>query len=156
MIATIVPKAPALLALGLALGLAAALSTSSCSCEGPPPPPPDGTVARITAVPVEGGFELRLTPVERALVRSLQVDVKLEGARALSAEALGRSDVIEAGLGVPRDDFTVVVSDTRRLNLPTGGVARVTTDAPPSSIVLSRAIAVDDAGARRTVTVVVP
>lgn len=140
--------------ISLSLSLVAA-AFAACTCEGPPPPPPDENVGRITAVAVEGGFELRLSDLERP-VRSLQVDVTLEGARATAAETVGGSDVLEAGLDAPKDDFTVVVGDTRRLNLPASAVARVTTDAAPSAITLSRALAVDDAGARRTVTVVVP
>lgn len=140
--------------LSLSFWLVAA-AFAACTCDGPPPPPPDENVGRITAVAVEGGFELRLSDLERP-VRSLQVDVQLEGALATAAEALGGSDVLAAGLDVPKDDFTVVVGDTRRLNLPASAVARVTTDGAPRSISLSRALAVDDAGARRTVTVVVP
>ncbi|MCC7110981.1 MAG: hypothetical protein IT382_16935, partial [Deltaproteobacteria bacterium] len=64
--------------------------------------------------------------------------------------------VLEAGLAAPKNDFTVVVSDTRRLNLRTGALVRVDTDAVPGEIVLTRALAIDDSGALRTVLVVVP
>lgn len=131
------------------------IAFAGCPCGAPPPPPPDSSVGRVAAVAVDGGFEIRLSDLERP-VRSLQVDVKLEGAQATAAEAAGGSDIVEAGLAAPKDDFTVVVGDTRRLNLPGGAVVKVTTDAAPSSITLSRALAVDDEGARRTVTVVVP
>jgi hypothetical protein len=139
-----------LLAAALAL-----LPLSACTCGPTDPPPPGAPVGQVTAVPVEGGFELRLSALERT-VRSLQIDVKLEGASATAVEASGDTDLVEAGLGVPKDDFTVVVGDTRKLNLPAGAVAKVTTDRQASSISLSGALAVDDAGKRRTVTVVVP
>lgn len=125
-----------------------------CNCEGPPPPSPETSVGRINAVPAEDGFDLVVT--SDAPLRTLQVDVKLAGARATAARALGPSDVLESGLAAPREDFTLVLSDTRKLNLPVGSVAHVTTDAPPASITLSRAIVVDATGARRTLTVVLP
>ncbi len=137
----------------LAVGLL--LSACGCSCGEPPPPPPGEAVGQLSANPVDGGFELVLSGLERP-VRSLQVDVRLSGAQATGATAAGGSDVLEAGLAAPKNDFTVVVADTRRLNLPSGAVARVDTDAAASEIVLSRAFAVDDTGALRTVLVVVP
>ncbi len=140
----------------LLLAAAALAGTiASCTCGAPPPPDPDGAVGQVSATPVEGGFELVLSGLERP-VRSLQVDVKLTDASATAARALGGSDVIEAGLAAPKNDFTVVVADTRRLNLPSGAVAHVDTDAAPREIALSRAFAVDDTGALRTVLVVVP
>ncbi len=140
---------------GRIVALAALLAAGACECGTPPPPPPSGAVGQITAAPVDGGFELRLENMTQS-VRALQVDVKLEGAHATAAVAAQGSDLVEAALGDPKDDFTVVAGDTRRLNLPTGAVVRVTTDAAPSKISLSHAVAVDDSGARRDVTVVVP
>lgn len=131
------------------------VAVSSCTCGAPPPPNPGAPVGQVSANPVDGGFELVLSGLERP-VRSLQVDIKLTGAQATAASALGQNDVFEAGLSAPKNDFTVVLSDTRRLNLPSGAVARVDTDAAPSEIALSRALAVDDLGATRTVLVVVP
>lgn len=131
------------------------VAASGCTCGEPPPPDPGAAVGQVSANPVEGGFELVLSGLERP-VRSLQVDVKLTGAQGTAASALGGSDVFEAGLAAPKNDFTVVIADTRRLNLPSGAVARVDTDAAPSEIELSRAFAVDDLGALRTVLVVVP
>ena len=133
----------------------ALLSLSGCTCGELPQPDPDAAVGQLSANPVEGGFELVLSDLERP-VRSLQVDVKLNGANATGATNLGGSDVLEAGLAAPKNDFTVVVSDTRRLNLPTGALVRVDTDAAPGEIVLTRALAIDDSGALRTVLVVVP
>lgn len=130
-------------------------ATWGCSCGAPPPPDADAAVGQVSANPVDGGFELVLSGLERP-VRSLQVDVKLTGAQATAASALGGSDVLESGLAAPKNDFTVVLADTRRLNLPSGAVVRVDTDAAPSEIALSRAFAVDDTGAMRTVLVVVP
>ena len=136
--------------------LVGALSLAwSCTCGEVPPPDPGAPVGQVSANPVAGGFEIVLSGLERP-VRSLQIDVKLSGAQATAASALGQFDVFEAGLGAPKNDFTVVLSDTRRLNLPSGAVARVDTDAVPSEIALSHALAVDDLGATRTVLVVVP
>lgn len=136
--------------------LLALVTVVGCECEAPPPPNPDAPVARITAVILEeGGFDLVLSNLERP-VRSLQVDVNLDGALASNVAALGGSDLAEAGLDVPKDDFTVVVADTRRLNLPAGAVARVSTGLDLNRVTLSRALAVDDSGALRAVTVVVP
>ena len=131
------------------------LAASSCTCGEAPPPDQGAPVGQVSVEPVEGGFQIVLSGLERP-VRSLQVDVKLTGAQATAASAIGGSDVLEAGLSAPKNDLTVVVSDTRRLNLPSGAVARVDTDAAPSAITLSRARAVDDLGATRTVLVVVP
>ncbi|MBI1947958.1 MAG: hypothetical protein HYS27_19870 [Deltaproteobacteria bacterium] len=140
----------------LLAALASSLSLAmNCTCGEPPGPNPGDAVGQLSAYPVDGGFELVLSGLERP-VRSLQVDVALAGAQATGASALGGSDVLEAGLATPKNDFTVVVADTRRLNLQSGAVVRVDTDAAPSTIELSRAFAVDDTGAMRTVLVVVP
>ena len=150
--------APAALVVAKAALVMAALvsaSGSGCQCGTAPPPNKPASVGQLSAVNVDGGFELRLTNLERP-VRELQVDVKLAGASAHSAAASGGSDVLEAGLDAPKSDFTVVVGDTRRLNLPDGAVVKVTTDHAPSSIALSRALAVDDTGKKRDITVVVP
>jgi hypothetical protein len=134
--------------------LLSVLGAGACQCGTPPPPPSSSTIGQLTAKKIEGGFELDLANLDRP-VRALQVDVKLAGGvHATKAEAIGGSDVLEAGLDQPKDDFTVVVSDTRRLNVPEGGVVKVTTDKAPSTITLSRALAVDDGGARRQILVV--
>jgi hypothetical protein len=145
--------------LGLAL---VATAFGGCTCIEPTPQNPDAPVARVTAVLLEdGGFDLVLSNLERP-VRSLQVDVKLDGARATTVTALAgagasAADVVEADLPVDgKDDFTVVIADTRRLNLPAGPVARVGTGLELQKVTLSRALAVDDSGALRGVTVVVP
>jgi hypothetical protein len=147
-------KALSLLSLG---ALCASLAVSSCTCEGPGNGPVDGALGSVSAVPASGGFEIRVTGLEASRrVRSLQVDVKIDGASATNATAVGGNDILEAGLDAPKSDFTVVVADTRRLNLPLGAVVRVATDVPPSTITLSKALAIDDTGARRSMTVVVP
>lgn len=135
--------------------VAGMLAGSSCTCGGGPPPDPGAPVGQVSASPIEGGFQIVLSGLERPL-RSLQVDVRLTGATATAASAEGGADVLEAGLAAPKNDFTLVVSDTRRLNLPLGAVARVDTDVAPETITLSRALAIDDSGAQRTVLVVVP
>jgi hypothetical protein len=148
---------PPLLALMLV-----ATAFGACECVDPPPPNPDAPVARVTAVlRDEGGFDLVLSNLERP-VRSLQVDVKLDGALATEVTAIAGAgaapaDVVEADLDAQgKDDFTVVIADTRRLNLPAGAVARVGTGLDLQKVTLSRALAVDDSGALRDVTVVVP
>jgi hypothetical protein len=138
-----------------ALALVVVIALAGCECV-PPVLTPDAPVARVTAVlRDDGGFDVVLSKLERP-VRSLQVDVKLDGALASSVEAVGGSDLVEAGLDRPKDDFTIVVADTRRLNLPDGAVVRVGTGLDLRAVTLSRALAVDDSGARRDVTVVVP
>ncbi len=139
-----------------------ALAFGACECIEPPVRDPDAPVARVTAVlRDDGGFDLVLSNLERP-VRSLQVDVKLEGALATEVTALAgagasAADIVEADLdGQGKDDFTVVIADTRRLNLPAGAVARVGTGLDLQKVTLSRALAVDDSGALRDVTVVVP
>ena len=128
---------------------------SSCTCGPPKPTPSETPVGQVVASVIDGGFDIRLQALERP-VRSLQVDVKLQGTRATRAESIAGADLLETSLGVPSDAFTVVVGDTRRLNLPSGAVVRVFTEAPPTSITLSGALAVDDAGALRTFTEVLP
>jgi hypothetical protein len=136
-----------------AFALLALLPFSSCICEIGPPPPDEIPVAQISTVVSDGGFDLVLANLERP-VRALQVDVQLGGANATAARQLNGADVVEAALSNPKNDFTVVVSDTRRLNLPPGAVVHVDTDASPSSITLTNAFAVDDLGAKRVVEVV--
>ena len=113
----------------------------------------DGGVRFRLWAPGQRQVSLLLSGSDQAISMQAQADGWFE---LTSAEARGGSDLIEAGLGVPKGDFTVVIGDTRRLSLPAGAVAKVTTDEDPSSISLSRALAVDDAGARRGLTVVVP
>ena len=132
--------------------LALLLLVSACQCGAPPPPPPPPG-GQLVAVVTDGGFDLQLRNVDQPM-RELQVDVKLAGAHASAATS--SADVVEAGLDAPKDDFTVVVADTRRLNLPSAPVVHVVTDAAPTKITLARAIAVDAAGKKRELTVVVP
>lgn len=136
--------------------LLAVVALSSCQCVPAPPPKKDAPVARVSAVLRDGGgFDIVLASLKRP-VRSLQVDVKLDGALASSVEALGGSDVVEAGLDAPKDDFTIVVADTRHLSLPAGAVARIATGLGLRAVTLTGALAVDDSGALRNVTEVVP
>lgn len=135
--------------------LGAAAMAPACSCDDAPRPDDVPVVGRISAVPVEGGFEIVLEALEGP-ARSLQVDVKLDGALALAARAAEPSDVIAAGLVAPRDDFTVVVSDTRRIALAPGTVVRVDTDRPPGAITLSRARLTDGQGNLGSLDVVTP
>jgi hypothetical protein len=90
----------------------------------------------------------------------LQVDVVISGGRASAATGTGPWDVVEAGLapsaanpdGGPRDRFTLVVADTRRLPVNDGGLARLVID-DGANVTLSNAFAVDATGVRRPLTV---
>lgn len=144
------------------LALLVGVAFGGCQCVEPEPPPLNTPVATVTAVlRDDGGFDLVLSNLERP-VRSLQVDVKLDGALATAVSAIAgagaaAADIVEADLDAQgKSDFTVVIADTRRLNLPAGAVARVGTGLDLQKVTLSRALAVDDSGALRSVIVVVP
>lgn len=132
-----------------------AFAASSCECPGPPPQAGD-PVGGVATRAVEGGFEIVLEDLKQP-VRAVQVDVDLGAVRATSIRAAGAvaHDVVEAGLDAPKSSFTAVVSDTRRLPLGDGAIAFVETDGAASPR-LSSAVAVDDDGDRRTLSVVVP
>ena len=139
--------------------LAAALvlvAVGACECVAGPPPTPSDAVGAITTRAVAGGFEIVLDDLKQP-VRAVQVDVALEGARATAIAAAGdvAHDVLEAGLDQPSSSFTAVVSDTRRLPLVEGAIAKIETDAAGTPR-LSSAVAVDDDGRRRPLTLVVP
>lgn len=132
-----------------------AVAGAGCPGDTEPKAPEEEVVGRIRADVVEGGVVLVVDGLARP-IRSLQVDVKLDGANGLLARALNGNDVLEAGLEAPRDDFTVVVSDTRRVPLVPGAVVQVDTDRGPTGVTLSRALAVDTEGARVALTVGAP
>ena len=139
----------------LTLVLCMTLALGRCTCEPENPDGPLPAVGELRAVVVNGGVELRLTSAD-ARVRTLSVDVQLRGAQATSLVALGPTDVAEGALEAPKDRVTVVLADTRRIPLPEGAIARLTTDAAPTSVALSDARAVDENGKERTLTLVVP
>jgi hypothetical protein len=139
--------------LAVALALVA---VGACECVVGPPPPPSDAVGAITTRAVAGGFELVLDDLKQPL-RAVQVDVTLDGARATAIGPAGAvaHDVLEAGLDQPASSFTAVVSDARRLPLVEGAIARIEVDGAGAPS-LSAAVAVDDDGRRRSLTLVVP
>jgi hypothetical protein len=143
-------------ACALAVALPIAFGAAACpGCDPPPVTPPDAAVGGIR-VDVDGG-EATLTLVGMsAAVRALQVDVDVAGGVARGFVALAGHDVAEAGLddnGAAR--FTAVLSDTRRLPIGAGAVARIVVDAG-ASVSLTNAFVVDDAGQKRALRLVVP
>jgi hypothetical protein len=146
------------------IALAALLSTiSGCSltCGAPPPePPPDDAVGSIDVVVDGTSATLSLSGLDAPL-RALQVDVVVGEGRASSVTAIGPWDVVEAGLtasptnpiGGPKDHFTLVVADTRRLPVNDGPLARLVID-DGAKVKLANAVAVDADGEKRSVTVV--
>jgi hypothetical protein len=105
----------------------------------------------------DGTLEVRLVDLARPL-RAMSMEVTLGGALATSVEAAGevRHDVIEAALDGPRSGFTLVVSDSRRLPLTDGAIARIATDGPASTITLESIEAIDVDGNRVTLEVEAP
>jgi hypothetical protein len=139
----------------LVLVLLSATALGRCTCEPEDPNPPLPAVGELRAVVVEGGVELRLDSAD-ARVRVLSVNVKLRGARATALSPLGPIDLAEGALDAPKESLVVVLADTRRIPLPEGAIARLETDAAPTAVELSDARAVDESGAERSVTLVVP
>jgi hypothetical protein len=131
--------------LGLALGLSL-LGAFGCQCEAGGNDAGVTDTGRITTRAVEGGVELVLENLATPL-RTLQVDVQVSGAQATALEPAGpvSFNVLEAALEAPRSDLTVVVADTRRLNLNDGVIALLRLDGA-GTVTLSRAVAVDDDG----------
>ena len=136
-----------------ALLLAAAFG--ACTCGQPEPEPGPGPAGRVS-VDVDGATAtISVAGLARSL-RSFQVDVEVSGGRASAFTAVGAHDLLEAGLaGGGKDAFTAVVADTRRLPINNGAVARLTID-DGASVTLRNAVAVDDTGARQTLTVESP
>lgn len=134
--------------LGLALVLVAAFG---CDCTTPSGDAGVGDGGRVLARPAEGGgVEILLADLDTPL-RTLQVDVRLDGAEATDVVPAGpvAFNVLEAALDAPRAQLTLVVADTRRLPLGEGPVARLVTTGD-ASVTLSNALAIDDDGERRT------
>ena len=131
-------------------------------CPPPPEPPPSGGDA-VGSIRVDvAGAEATVVLAElEAPLRALEVDVRVSGGVASAARAIGPYDLVEAGLqagptnpaGGPRDRFTLVVADTRRLPINDGPCARLTVDAG-ADVTLLAARAVDANGRKRPVTVV--
>lgn len=138
---------------GLAL-----LSLSSCvSCDPPPDPPPVETpVGSVRLDTATGSATLVLVGLEQPLT-AFQVDVVVDGGSASAFLAIADHDIVEAGLaaedGGPKSRFTAVVSDTRRLPLNSGNLARLTLD-EGATVTLSNALGIDQQGKKRALKVV--
>jgi hypothetical protein len=143
----------------LVLGVVA---LSACPRDPPPPPPVTDAVGSIR-VDVAGALATVSLAGLQAPLRALEVDVQVSGGRATAARAAGAHDLVEAGLvasaanpgGGPRDRFTLVVADTRRLPLNDGACAQLTLD-DGATVALRSAVAVDVNGRKRPLTVVSP
>ncbi len=136
------------------------LSLGSCSCDPPPVPPPAVTAAgsvRVDAGADTGAVSVVLVGLDQPL-RAFQVDVDVAGGNALAALGVG-PDIVEAGLapedGGPKNRFTLVVSDTRRLPLNNGVVGRLAID-NGATVTLTKAFGIDQQGQKRPLTVVAP
>jgi hypothetical protein len=120
-----------------------------CLCGDAPPADAGPTGAGVLIATVDGDtVTLRLESLAAPL-RTLQVDVAVEGAQATALEPAGdrAHDVLDAALESPRADLTVVIADTRRLLLAGGEVALLRLDGS-GTVVLENALAVDDDGQR--------
>ena len=132
----------------IAVSLAGLAFASACGdgCD-PPPPNPPGTVGTVIARPVTGGFEVVLTQLD-APIRALSVGVAIDGGEATQVESSGAfaHDLVRADLATPKSNFILLVSDTRRVRLTDGAVARVDVNGP-GAVTLSDAKGVDENGA---------
>lgn len=143
--------------------LLALSATTGCSltCAAPPPTPPADDAVGSIDVGVTGTTATLSVAELAAPLRALQVDVVVSGGKASSATGAGPWDIVEAGLvastanpdGGPKDRFTLVVADTRRLPINDGALARLVIDAG-ARVTLSNAVAVDAAGNKRPLKVV--
>jgi hypothetical protein len=157
------PKAPSLLGhwrVRAAMAVLLALLPACDTCGGGTPDAgvSDGAGAVAIRQPLgDGTLEVRLVDLERPL-RAMSMLVTLGGALATSVEPAGevRHDVVEAALDAPRSGFTLVVSDSRRLPLTEGAIARIATDGPASTVTLENIEAIDVDGNRVTLEVEVP
>jgi hypothetical protein len=134
---------------------------SGCSCDPPVEPPPDQDPVGRIAVDVDGETATVSLTGLSAPLRALQVGVFVNHGQAKNAVGAGPWNVVEAGLvasaenptGGPKDLFTLVVADTRRLSIGDGAVAVLTVDSG-ATVALENAVAVDVDGAERPLTVV--
>jgi hypothetical protein len=132
------------------------VALGACTCAPPEEKKPLPAVGTLRANIVDDGVELSLETGD-SRVRTLQVKVALTSATASDVVSIGDIDLVEDGIDEPKDTFTVVVADTRRVLIHEGAFARVVlADGAPTAVSLSGAIAVDDQGRKRTLKVVVP
>jgi hypothetical protein len=136
--------------------LAALMLCSLAACGGCPPSGadagPDGPFGQVRARAVTGGFDVELVSLERP-VRAVQIEILLDGANATAAAASGTllHDLVEGGLDAPKATFVLVVGDTRGILLDEGVIARVSTTGP-GSVTFGAMTAVDETGAKQTLT----
>lgn len=138
------------------LALLASLSFGGCECTPPVDPPVVVPAVGTISVVVDGATAtLSVSGLQRSL-RSVQVDVDVAGGRATAIDPRAGHDLVEGGLlpadGGPRERFTAVIADTRRLPINNGAIARITIDAG-ATVTLKNALAIDEVGDRRTLTV---
>lgn len=132
-----------------------ATAFAACTCGQPEPEPTPEAIGRVAVVVDGTTATISVAGLPRSL-RSFQVDVTVGGGRASAISAVGAHDLLEAGLtDGPKDAFTAVVADSRRLPINNGAVARLTID-DGATVTLRNVVAVDDAGARQTLTVESP
>lgn len=138
----------AILALALLL-----LPLASCTCTPEVTPPDPKAVGSVRVDVASGSATLVLVDLQEALT-AFQVDVDVTGGTAEGIFGLANHDIVEAGLDVPKSRFTAVVSDTRRLPLNNGALARIAVG-EGASLTLKNAFGVDQSGKKRSLTVVV-
>jgi hypothetical protein len=134
----------------LFIGLVLSCS-SACRCSDGGQEEQEPPAGRIE-VAVDGATAtLSLVGLSTAL-RSVQVDVEIEGGQASALVGARAWDLVEAGLTeAPRSSFTVVIADTRRLPIDNGPLAVVTLT-EGSRVSLRNALAIDERGARHTLS----
>ena len=121
---------------------------AGCDCA---PPTDDGGTSpagTVTVAEVGTGFDIGLDDLERPM-RSFQVHIRLSDTKAVRATPVGDvpRDIVEAGLGSPENEFTLVVADTRLLLMDEASWARIETEGP-GSIQLSKALGIDADGTK--------
>jgi hypothetical protein len=140
--------------------VAALSTTAGCSCDPPPPDVPLRAAGSIEVAVSGTTATVTLSSLDAPL-RTLQVDVAVDGGKATSATGIGPWNIVEAGLaaspanpaGGPKDRFTLVVADTRRLPISDGALARLVVD-DGAKVTLLNALAVDANGTQRPLLVV--
>ncbi len=128
------------------------LVTARCSCSDVDAEPQEGAAGRLAVTSEGATATVTVAGLSRG-VRAVQIDVEVSGGQASALAPARAWDLVEAGLADgPRSSFTVVIADTRRLPIDNGALAQLTiTDG--ARVALRNAVAVDDSGARQTLSV---